>query len=142
MAVCFVFGVGVAGFLLWRMLSGPREAVIVNSCIVYRTGQDHPVLIGLAYLAATSLPLIASSQRAILALGVVVLAGCLVAYIFYWQAFLSVWCFFAAAASITILAHFEWARRQAPLTAAYQSFSGRRRLTWPILRPGRASALP
>jgi hypothetical protein len=37
--------------------------------------------------------------------------GSIVAYAFYWEAFLSVWCFFAAAGSVVILAHFEHARR-------------------------------
>ena len=31
---------------------------------------------------------------------------------FYWEAFVSIWCFFAAAASVVILCHFEWERRQ------------------------------
>jgi hypothetical protein len=34
-----------------------------------------------------------------------------VAYAFYWEAFISVWCFFAAVASVAILCHFEWSRR-------------------------------
>jgi len=38
-------------------------------------------------------------------------AGLVVAYAFYWEAFISVWCFFAAAASVAILCHFEWLRR-------------------------------
>lgn len=112
MLICLAAGVGVAGYLLWRILSGPREAVIVNSCLVYRTRGGHPLLTGLAYLAATSLPLILSSRRAIFALGAITVVGSIVAYIFYWEAFMSVWCFFAAAASIVILGHFELARRR------------------------------
>jgi hypothetical protein len=40
-----------------------------------------------------------------------VLAGSALAYVFYWEAFVSVWCFFAAAASVVILLHFERSRR-------------------------------
>jgi hypothetical protein len=112
MLACLAIGACVAGVLLWRLLTGPREAVIANSCIVYRTTPGDLIPIGLAYLAATSLPLVLSSQRTMLALGVVTLTGCVVAYAFYWEAFLSVWCFFAAAASIVILGHFELARRR------------------------------
>jgi hypothetical protein len=112
MLVCLAAGVAVAGYLLWQMFSGPREAVIVNSCIVYRTQGGHPLLTGMAYLAATSLPLVLSSRRVIFTLGVVTLVGSVIAYVFYWEAFLSVWCFFAAAASVVILGHFEWARRK------------------------------
>jgi hypothetical protein len=112
MILCLATGLVVSGYLLWRMLTGPRDAAIVNSCIVYQTAGGHPVLIGLGYLAATSLPLIASSRRAIFVLGAIILVGSLVAYAFYWEAFMSVWCFFAAAASVVILGHFEWARRR------------------------------
>jgi uncharacterized membrane protein YjjB (DUF3815 family) len=65
----------------------------------------------LAYLASVSLPLLMSSRRTLVMLGAIVLVGALVAYGFYLEAFQSVWCFFAAAASVVILAHFEWLRR-------------------------------
>ncbi len=45
------------------------------------------------------------------------LIGSLVAYIFYWEAFQSVWCYFAAAGSLVILGHFEWSRRRRPALA-------------------------
>jgi len=52
-----------------------------------------------------------SSQRNVVVLGAIVVAGLIVAYAFYWEAFVSVWCFFAAAASAAIPCHFEWSRR-------------------------------
>jgi hypothetical protein len=55
---------------------------------------------------AIGLPLLMSSQRTVVVLGAIV-----VAYALYWEAFVSVWCFFAAAASVAILCHFEWSRR-------------------------------
>ena len=69
-------------------------------------------VVALAYLAATTLPLFLSSQRTVVTLGAIIFVGIAVAYVFYWEAFVSVWCFFAAAASIVILCHFEWSRRQ------------------------------
>lgn len=111
---CLAMGGGVAAYFLWRLLTAPHEAVIVGGCIVYRTGEPHPLLIGLAYLTATALPFVLSSRRAILAFGAVIGVGSVVAYLFYWRAFLSVWCFFAAASSVVILAHFEVARRRRP----------------------------
>jgi len=118
MLACLAIGVGVASVLLWRLLIGPRVAEIANSCIVYRTTPGDPIPIGLAYLTATSLPLVLSSRRTILVLGLVTLTGCIVAYAFYWAAFLSVWCFFAAAASIVILSHFELNRWRSLRAAA------------------------
>lgn len=67
---------------------------------------------------ATVLPLALSSRRTILVLGAVTGAGCVVAYLFHRQAFLSVWCFFAAAGSVVILAHFELVRRRILQAAA------------------------
>jgi hypothetical protein len=48
----------------------------------------------------------------VVVLGAVIFVGIVVAYAFYWEAFVSVSCFFAAAASVVILCHFEWSRRQ------------------------------
>ena len=41
------------------------------------------------------------------ALGAIVLAGHVVAYVVYREVYVSVWCFFAVAASFVILYHFE-----------------------------------
>ena len=54
------------------------------------------------------------TDTAILALGVAIttsVVGCATAFLFYWEAMVSVWCFFAAAASVVILWHFEAKRR-------------------------------
>ena len=50
-------------------------------------------------------------------LGVVVLVGSVVAYLLYWEAFVSVWCFFAAAASSVILFYSEQFRAVCASTA-------------------------
>ena len=81
------------------------------------TEHRHSDLIGLAYLAATGLSLLLSSHRTVVALGAIVLAGSAIAYVLYWEAFVSVWCFFAAAASVAILWHFQWSRRNRPRMA-------------------------
>lgn len=117
--VCLGVGAGVGAYLLWWVVGQPHLAIILDSHIVYRTEYQQPVAIRVAYLAATGLPLLLSSQRTIVVLGTIVLAGLLVAYLFYWEAFISVWCFFAAAASATILCHFEWShRKQLRMTGA------------------------
>jgi len=113
MLMLVALGLAVAGYVLPQVLAGPRAAEIARGCIVYHAAQDHADLLDVAYLLAVSLPLLLSSYRAIVILGVIVVAGCLAAYALYAWAALSVWCFFAAAASITLLAHFEAARRRA-----------------------------
>ena len=104
-------GLAISLYFIRQLALGPREAMIVGGCIVYRTSSDYPLLTGLAYLAATTLPLAASSQRVIFVLGAIIFAGSVVAYLSFWEAFLSVWCFFAAAASAAILGHFVSVRR-------------------------------
>jgi hypothetical protein len=112
MRLCLAAGIGVGAYLLWGLVTRPPDAVILDGHIVYRTGSLNFTAVALAYLAATGLPLLLSSQRTVVVLGAIVLVGSTVAYIFYWEAFVSVWCFFAAAASVVILCHFEWSRRQ------------------------------
>ena len=111
MVVCLGAGAGVGAYLLWWILGHPHLATIRDYHIVYGTGYRQPDAVGAAYLAATGLPLLLSSQRTVVVLGAIILAGLVVAYALYWEAFISVWCFFAAIASAAILYHFEWSRR-------------------------------
>ena len=53
-------------------------------------------------MLATTISLLLSSHRAVQLLAVVILAGFAVAYISFHQAYISVWCFFAAAASVLV----------------------------------------
>lgn len=117
MVVCMGAGAGVGAYLLWWILGHQHLATILDGHIVYVTEYRHSDAVGVAYLAATGLPLLLSSQRTVVVLGTIVLAGVVAAYVFYWDAFISVWCFFAAAASVTILCHFEWSRRSGLRTA-------------------------
>ena len=117
MAVCFVVGASIAAYLLWWIVGHPHLAIILDGHVVYGTAYQQPAAVGVAYLVATGLPLLLSSHRTVVVLGAIVLGGLVVAYAFYWEAFISVWCFFAAAASIAILCHFEWSRRSKLRTA-------------------------
>jgi hypothetical protein len=117
MEICFAGGIGVGGWCLWSLMSYPHNAVILDDHVVYSTGPRHSTALALAYLAATCLPAMLSTWRTVAVLGGVVLVGCVVAYVAYWEAFASVWCFFAAAASVVILGHFEHTRRRMPRMA-------------------------
>lgn len=107
-------GAGVGAYLLWWNLDHPQIPIILDGHIVYLTKYWPSYAVGVAYVAATGLPLLLSSQRTMFVFGAIVLV--VVAYIFYWEALISVWCFFAAA-SVAILSHFEWSRRS-PLNTA------------------------
>jgi hypothetical protein len=113
MRLCLAVGVSLSLYLFWSIVSQPQSAAVLRDHIVYVSEFRHSDLIGLCYLTATALPLVLSSRRTVVVLGAIVLVGSITAYSFYWEAFVSVWCFFAAAASGVILAHFEWSRRLA-----------------------------
>jgi hypothetical protein len=111
MAVCLVFSASVGTYLLWWMLGRPYSAAIADGHIAYVPTYWPPYAVGVAYVAAAGLPLLLSSQRTVLIFGVIILVGLVVARTFYFEAFLSVWCFFAAMASVAILLHFKLLRR-------------------------------
>jgi hypothetical protein len=118
MSACLAIGIGVAAYLSWIILTRPHGAAIEDGHIVYLTAYDHPRLLGLAYLAATGIPLLASSQRPVAILGAIVTVGSAAAYLFYSDAFVSVWCFFAATASLVIVFYFERSYRRSIALAA------------------------
>jgi hypothetical protein len=105
--VLLAAGLAVGLHLLWAILTGSHRAGIIDEHLVYTTEAPHPLLTAAAYFAATVLPPLLSSRRVIALLGLIVLVGAAAAYLFYWYAFISVWCFFAAAVSGIILFHFE-----------------------------------
>jgi hypothetical protein len=111
-AVPMMIGWAVAAYLLWMLVIGEHRASIVDGHIAYENNPGAPFIVGLLYLVATAGAPLLSSHAAVRALGLTVLAGSLLAYVLYTDAFVSVWCFFAAAASGVILVHFEQVRAQ------------------------------
>jgi hypothetical protein len=118
MLLCLALGVVVGAHLLWSIMSQPPDAIIVDGHITYSTKYLHPNTVAVAFIVATCLPIIVSSWRVVGALGGTILVGYVVAYLLYRDAFVSVWCFFAAAASFVILFHFVRSRRQLFRTAS------------------------
>ena len=116
MTIGLTMGMTVAAYLLWAIVLREHRAEIIDGHLVYVTETSSPLTIGLAYLGATALPLLLSSYRAVAALGAVVLVGAVVTYLLYWEAFVSVWCFFAAASSGLILLHSIHQRRRSAAT--------------------------
>jgi len=117
-------GAGLSAWLLWLLMTHPFSASIEGGSICYATSVPSPYLPGLAYLAAVCLPFLMSSHRAVAAFGVIILVGFGVSYLAYRTAFLSVWCFFAAIGSATLLFHFERARRRHLTPAVALSIGG------------------
>jgi len=97
--VCVLVGGAVSTYLLWKMLGNPYTASTATGHIVYSNGVTYPKGIEIPYVLATTISLLLSSHRMIQLLAVVILGGFAVAWLSFYQSYISVWCFFAAAAS-------------------------------------------
>jgi hypothetical protein len=106
MAVCALVGVGVALYFVASVLMLPHTARIDGGHIVYTVGATAPFSVGGLYLFATGIALALSSYRPVALMGAIVFLGSVASYVFYHHAFVSVWCFFAAASSVLLLVHF------------------------------------
>jgi hypothetical protein len=105
-ALSFV-GLGVGVFFLYFILFGTVTAQIVNHCVAYAT--PHPYGFGILafYLVATCGSFFVSSRRILNIFGIILLISFAIAGWFYFEAFTSVWCFFAAILSGIIYWHFQ-----------------------------------
>lgn len=112
-ALCLLGGIGVSLYFLLSLAETPRTAVIDGGHIVYSADPHLPAPMLLLYPAATCLSLMLSSLAIVRLAGIVIFAGSVIAFAVYWDAFTSVWCFFAAVASGLIVYHFEAVRRGA-----------------------------
>lgn len=113
-------GVAVGVYLLYFIIRYPITSAI-REHIVYVFPHFHipPVLI--LYIAATCVCAFFSSQRIINLFGALALVLFAVAFWFYYVAFFSVWCFFAAILSIIIFLHFKFWNVRRPLLLPFSA---------------------
>jgi hypothetical protein len=107
---CAAVGAGVSLYLFSVFFGSTHQALLKDGHIVYTSVPPPDRSAGFLYLLATGLGPALSTHRSIRVLATLVVVGSVVAWIAYWEAFVSVWCFFAAAASVVILMHFERTR--------------------------------
>lgn len=88
----------------------PYRASIAGSSICYINGEWMPLEAIFTYVLVTCLPPLLSSHASLRLFGVVVLVGMAVSLAAYKENFVSVWCFFAAAASLLIYRFFRMER--------------------------------
>ena len=100
-------GIAVAVYLLYFIVRYPITSEI-RGHIVYVFPHFHipPVLV--LYIAATCVSALFSSQRIVNLFGALAFVLFVVAFWFYYAAFFSVWCFFAAILSVMIFLHFRF----------------------------------
>lgn len=105
--------IALAVYFLVVIAGHPYAAAIAGHSLQYDNGILYPDLPRYAYALATVAPLLVSSQRALQLFGLVVAVGLAVSLTLFYAALFSVWCFFAAAGSVVVFAHF--AALRAPL---------------------------
>ncbi len=104
-------GIAIAAYFLYVILNIRHEASILGQHIVYEAPQDFPWSVAALYLAATCAAPLLSSHRTVQLLACIVITGATITYAYYWDAFTSIWCFFAAAGSAVIYLHFVEEKR-------------------------------
>jgi len=100
-------GIGVAANYAAILLVRPYRAWPVGHTFTYVNNHPiSPVMAGL-YIICTCIPPLLSSSRTLMLFGGVVIAGLIVSLLAFYESFISVWCFFAALASLAIWKFFQ-----------------------------------
>jgi hypothetical protein len=101
-----LIGAGTALYMLWGLTAYPLDVYIRSHSIVYSNAGTNHTILGVLYVIATCGSLFFSKIRMMILLGAVNLGILLVVMAVRRYAFTSVWCAYAAVASVIILAYF------------------------------------
>ena len=103
-------GSGTTLYMLWALIAYPLHIFVRGNSIVYINDGTNNTVLAVLYVIATCGSLFFSKVRDMVIFGAANLAILLVVMAVKRYAFTSVWCAYAAAASIIILAYF-WKSR-------------------------------
>jgi hypothetical protein len=101
-------GLGFALYSAADIAAHPYHAVQSFKSLCYINNSPYPRAALPLYCAATCGGFLLSSSAPLRLFGAVALAGLAVSLLTFFTALVSVWCFFAAAASMILVAHFRW----------------------------------
>jgi hypothetical protein len=113
MAPFLALGTGTALYILWALIAYPTQIYVKNHSIVYMNGGTNNTWLAVLYVIATCGSLFFSKVRDMVIFGAANLAILLAVMAVKRYAFTSLWCAYAAAASVIILAYFwrsRWTR--------------------------------
>jgi hypothetical protein len=103
----------VAAYLAYVVLARPVLVVEHPHCLEYQTGVAHPLVWATLYVVAICGALVVSSYGLVRVFGVLNLLGLIVVSMIYFAAFTSLWCAYAAVASLAVWLHMR-SRRGLP----------------------------
>lgn len=104
--ILFAIGLAVAAWDLYGIVTDPLEPHIVGKSLAYGNSSMTQHVI---YGSISMTPLLLSSLRGMNILGLLGIVFFIISEVFYHQAFISVWCFFAAALSFALYFVIGWA---------------------------------
>ncbi|MGA2419019.1 MAG: DUF6629 family protein [Candidatus Acidiferrum sp.] len=113
-----VLGGGTALYILWALTAYPLQVFIRANSIVYINQATNNTTVAVLYVIATCGSLFFSKVRAMVNFGAANLVILLAVMAFKRYAFTSLWCAYAAIASVIILGYFWKSRRLRPLLYA------------------------
>jgi hypothetical protein len=99
-------GIGTTLYILWALTAYPTEIFVKGNSIVYINQATNNTAVAMLYVLATCGSLFVSKERPMVLFGLANLTILLIVMAFKRYAFTSLWCAYAAIASIIILAYF------------------------------------
>ena len=111
-------GVGTTLYILWALTAFPTQVYIRGNSIVYINQATNNTTVAVLYVVATCGSLFFSKIKMMVVFGAANLAILLVVMAFKRYAFTSLWCAYAAIASVIILAYFWRSMAERPLRYA------------------------
>ena len=116
-----VLGGGISLYILWALTAFPLAVYVRGNSIVYINQATNNTAVAVLYVIATCGALFFSEIRMMVILGAVNLAILLVVMVVKRYAFTSVWCAYAAVASVIILAYFWRSHKKRPFLYSQQA---------------------
>jgi hypothetical protein len=113
-----VIGCLTALYTLWALIAYPTQTFIKNNSIVYINPATNNTIVAILYVVATCGSLLLSKIKDMVIFGLANLAILLIVMTVKRYAFTSLWCAYAAIASVIILAYFWKSHRQRPFRYA------------------------
>ncbi|MFY9752624.1 MAG: DUF6629 family protein [Candidatus Acidiferrales bacterium] len=111
-------GGGTTLYILWALTAYPLQVFVRGNSIVYINQATNNTTVAILYVIATCGSLFFSKVRAMVIFGIANLAILLAVMAFKRYAFTSLWCAYAATASVIILAYFWRSHKGRPLLYA------------------------
>jgi hypothetical protein len=113
-----VLGGGTALYILWALTAFPLQLYVRGNSIVYINQATNNTAVGLLYVIATCGSLFFSKIKMMVVFGAANLAILLAVMAVKRYAFTSLWCAYAAIASVIILAYFWRSTEERPFNYA------------------------